>query len=172
MYEEVGIIFPAFKGTLNVFLDKRSRKSFREALAALGPNATASVHGVGEIPDDKIDEVRTIIAREYPDWRIATSDYRPVRQDPKDALAWAPCPAGWTQEDQHTGYAGRHPLFAIVRNYSADRSGCYGVTTTLPIGEGRQQACGRADTIAEGERIAERLLHKFVHDIGAKFINE
>lgn len=180
MYEEIEIEFPAFKAWLSVKITRRTRKSFREALAALGPYTSIASDQVSQIPSDKIYEVRQIIAENYPTWQVATEDYRPVKRDPQDALSWGPRKGvGWSiGSTTHTGYANEQVLFTIARTRSYNRGesqeGEYKIWTSLPgWDKGRDQGIAAyADTVAEGEHKAEQILHKFVHDIGAKFINE
>lgn len=177
MYEEVEITLPAFKVWLNVKFNKRTRRSLREALAALGGvNTEVKDDQVLRIPDAKLEEVKAIIAENYPAWRIEVEDFRPVKRDSQDALVWGPRRGGgWnTSQNIHTGYAGTNPLFTITFN-TVDRSkGSYKVMTSLPNPkwEANHYIVGYVETTAEGEQLAERALHKFVHSIGAKFINE
>ncbi len=170
MHGYAHIFIPAFDPVFHLDFSRPTRKVVREKIDALGMQTEGLREVLQGIPLDALEDARAIVAEAYPEWTIQVVDRRPVRRNPEDALAWGPkANVGWSRTDTHTGYAGKIPLFSVERTRESVKR--FVVSTNLPpvgLGPNREYA----DTIPEAERIAERMLHRFVHAIGAKFINE
>lgn len=166
MHEDVTLLLPAHKGMVQVFLERPSRKSFRDRLLALGGEMHQSKIIVG-ISEDKLEEIERIIGEEYPKWSIKRQDERPRQQREGDRIFWCD-EAGdsWSRSRARHGYVGTIHVFTVEHPYNApDKEFPCGLTTTLP-GFGKYVAWGKTEVAAE--KRAESALVDFLARLGVE----
>lgn len=160
--EDVQLVLPR-TGGIGVSLWRRNRKGFRARLVALGGRETHGGDIVG-IPIDKLDEVKQVIAEEYPAWQVEVRDERAVQKRPGDRVRWAD-EAGYYGRTNHNGYVGQVRLFSVSKIYRDDKMH---LRTELPgFEQSQHEGVRKAETRDEAERLAEEVLAEFLERIGA-----
>lgn len=164
--EDVQIVLPS-RGGIDIGLWRRNRKQFRNRLLALG-GQEGYRGGILGIPVGRLEEVKQVIAEEYPDWRVKIRDERPVQKRPGDRVWWAN-ESGYHGSSEHNGYVGRVRLFSVRRDYRDNR---FHLRTELPgFEQSQHEGVRRTETRDEAERFAEEVLMDFLDRIGVQFKN-
>jgi hypothetical protein len=161
-YAEVGIYIPTHGESFWIEFLKRTRRAVRERLLAYG----GRIHSGGSIVDmpvSSLEQVRAILAEEYPQWIVVVQDERPYQRRPGDRVHWAIIRSrSWGLETRLTrGFVKGVELFGVVR-----AEGEYGLTTNLPGLSDR--ALVEATEAAVQDR-AEEVLREWMESIGGVF---
>jgi hypothetical protein len=164
-------------GGLNVLLRRRNRQSFRDRLLALGGRWEARQGGIYGLRVEDAETVREIIAQEYPEWSVETSDERPVQKRPGDRVRWTFEDIHGGHGRAHHGYVRRAQLFSTSANTISDKNGdrkrIYYLHADLPgVRKSMHGVAAQADSQEAVEKLAEEVLAKFLDSIGAAFKDE
>lgn len=168
---DVQITLKRLGGKMEIDLHRRSRKGFRARLLAMeGQYRRPHTEDQIDVPVGWLDEVKKVIAEEYPDWRINVADERAKIKRPGDRIAWADEQGGF-HSTYHNGYVGEVRLFRVSRTYTSGKSGGHKdcLYTELPgYTKDSNYGIGQYESREAAEIAAEQFLKHFLARIGAE----